>query len=319
MSKTIIFFDPNLNERGTSVSTYDYAHYNETILNNKSIVASYVNADKSSYDKFSKRFGHIYLVNDFSEMNSICQKELAYGIYIQKYGHQDHQLVNTCKNLVHVVFPSYEPHGDVYACISKWLSAESKLNLPYVSYMVDLPEVEEDYKPFFNIADDQLIVGWYGGNNFEIPFARQAVIDIANTRKDIIFLFMNQTPFCDLKNVIFVNGTTDQEEKVAFINTCDVMIHARERGETFGLAIAEFSSKNKPVITYSNSPEQSHIQLLGSKGLYYSDYNSLYSLLFSLKKDTFKGQDWNCYREFTPEKVMKQFNDVFLNENTIHN
>ena len=177
--------------------------------------------------------------------------------------------------------------------------------------MVNLPEVKEDFKEFFNIKN-QLVIGWYGGNNFEIPFVRQAVINIANKRKDIIFLFMNQDPFCDLSNVIFIEGTTDQNQKVAFINTCDVMIHARERGETFGLAIAEFSTKNKPIITYSTSLERNHIEILQDKGIYYNDYSSLYSILSNIQKSDIKNKEWNCYQEFTPEKVIQQFNQVFL-------
>jgi glycosyltransferase involved in cell wall biosynthesis len=177
--------------------------------------------------------------------------------------------------------------------------------------MVDLPNIGEDFKEFFNLKN-QLVIGWYGGNNFEIPFARQAVIDIAFKRKDITFLFMNQEPFCDLSNVIFIDGTTDQEQKVAFINTCDVMIHARERGETFGLAIAEFSSKNKPIITYSLSPEKCHIDILGDKGIYYTDYLSLYNILSNIQLSDVKGKEWNCYQDFTPENVMNKFNQVFL-------
>ena len=41
--KTVLFFDPNLNERGTSIATYDYANFNETILGNKSIIVSLKN------------------------------------------------------------------------------------------------------------------------------------------------------------------------------------------------------------------------------------------------------------------------------------
>jgi uridine kinase/ribulose-5-phosphate 4-epimerase/fuculose-1-phosphate aldolase len=36
------------------------------------------------------------------------------------------------------------------------------------------------------------------------------------------------------------------------------MLHARKVGESFGLAPAEFSIRNKPVITYANSIERSH-------------------------------------------------------------
>jgi glycosyltransferase involved in cell wall biosynthesis len=177
--------------------------------------------------------------------------------------------------------------------------------------MVNLPESNLNFKEFFNIKD-QLVIGWYGGNNFEIPFAKQAVVDIATKRNDIIFLFMNQDPFCDLHNIIFVEGTINQEQKVAFINTCDIMIHARERGETFGLAIAEFSSKNKPIITYSQSPEKCHIDILGDKGIYYNDYKSLYNLLSDLQLSDIKNKEWDCYKDFTPENVISKFNQIFL-------
>ena len=48
-----------------------------------------------------------------------------------------------------------------------------------------------------------------------------------------------------------------------FVNASDCMIHARARGETFGLAIAEFSIRNKPIIAYSNPPEKAHLDILG--------------------------------------------------------
>jgi hypothetical protein len=304
--KKVIFFDPNLNERGTSVATYDYAHYNETILGNKSIIVSLNKAELKSYEKFNKRF-ETHLINSFLDIQQI-KGDYFYSL---KYGFNDGNLHPEARNLVHAVFPSYDLHGDVYAYVSKWLAESHGKGQPYVPHMINLPEVKEDFKEFFNIKD-QLVVGWYGGNNFELQFAKQAVIDIVNKRDDIIFLFMNQDPFCDLENIIFINGTTDQEQKVAFINTCDVMIHARERGETFGLAIAEFSTKNKPIITYSLSPEQNHIEILQDKGIYYSNYNELYSILDDITHNDITQKEWNCYQEFTPEKVMKQFNNVFL-------
>lgn len=305
--KNILFFDPNLNERGTSIATYDYAHFNEELLGNKSTVVSLKQGSLQSLSKFNSRFETLLV----DRIEDISQIPCDY-FYTLKYGFNDRNLHPEAKNLVHVVFPAFDPHGDTYAYVSKWLATTHGNNYPYVPHMVNLPQVEQDYRSFFKIANDQLVVGWYGGDNFEIPFARQAVIDIAKIRKDVVFLFMNQTPFCNLSNVFFIDSTVNQEEKVAFINTCDVMIHARERGETFGLAIAEFSSKNKPVITYLNSPERSHIELLGDKGLYYIDYNSLYSLLSLITKNEFENKDWNCYREFSPSSIMLKFNSVFL-------
>ena len=304
--KTILFYDPNLNERGTSIAVYDYAHYNETILGNKSIIATTQNAELTSYDKFNDRFETIVAPN----IDEIYNIECDY-FHVLKYGFNDGVLHPNAKNLVHAVFPSYEPHGDVYAYVSKWLADTHGNGSPFVPHMVDLPDEKQDYKETFG-RWAKFILGYYGGNNFELPFARQAVIDAATLRNDLLFLFMNQDAFCDLPNVVFLKGTTDMNKKVAFINTCDVMIHARERGETFGLAIAEFSTKNKPVITYKNSPERNHIEMLGDKGTYYSDYNELYHFLLNIKRGGFENYDWNCYKDYTPEKVMKQFNDVFL-------
>jgi hypothetical protein len=304
--KTVLFFDPNLNERGTSIATYDYAHYNETVLGNKSIITSLNTSELKSFDKFNSRF-ETHIFDSFTQI----QKFPCDYFYSLKYGFNDNMLHHDAKNLVHVVFPSYEPHGDVYAYVSKWLAENHGGESPYVSHMVNLPEVESNFKEFFNIKD-QLVIGWYGGNNFEIPFAKQSVIDVALKRKDIVFLFMNQDSFCNLSNVIFIEGTTDQEQKVAFINTCDIMIHARERGETFGLAVAEFSSKNKPIITYSLSPERNHIEILQDKGIYYSTYEELFNILSNIQHSDIINQEWNCYQDFTPEKIIQQFNQIFL-------
>ena len=311
--KTVLFFDRQINERGTSVATYDYAHFNEVLLGNKSIIASYKNAPLTSYEKFKNRFGEVHLVDNFKELENIkCDY-----VYDQKWGFNDGNLISTAKVLVQCAFKAYEPHGDVYAYVSKWLADDTKQtynlkeDLLYVPYMVNLPKVDANFKEFFN-TKDRLVIGWYGGNNFHMPVSQQAVTNAAKNRKDILFLFMNQEAFCNEENVIFIDGTTDMEQKVAFINTCDAMIYARERGETFGLSIAEFSTMNKPVICHSWAPERFHIETLGNKAILYHDYDSLYDILMNIQRSDIEGREWNCYQEYTPEKTMEQFNKVYL-------
>jgi hypothetical protein len=63
-------------------------------------------------------------------------------------------------------------------------------------------------------------------------------------------------------------------------------------------------------MTYSSSRERNHIEILGDKGLYYDSPQSLFALLLNFRPD--KDIDWNCYKEYTPEKVMKIFEEVFL-------
>ena len=209
--KTVLFYDPNLNERGTSIAVYDYAHYNETILGNKSIIAAPKNANLSSYEKFNDRFETIIAPS----INEVYDIKCDY-FHVLKYGFNDGVLHPNAKNLIHTVFPSYEPHGDVYAYVSEWLANTHGNGSPFVPHMVNLPDVDFSYKDGIK-SEGRFVIGYYGGNNFEIPFARQAVIDVAKERPDLLFLFMNQDMFCNLENVKFIMPTTDLEEKVAFI------------------------------------------------------------------------------------------------------
>lgn len=48
----IAFFDNYLTERGTTVSLFDYAYYNETLLNNKSFIIHKKNNNKSRFNLF---------------------------------------------------------------------------------------------------------------------------------------------------------------------------------------------------------------------------------------------------------------------------
>ena len=84
-------------------------------------------------------------------------------------------------------------------------------------------------------------------------------------------------------------------------------------GESFGMACAEFSVLNKPIITFKNGsqPEfQKHIDILGHKGIYYHDSISAVNAMLNL--NTQKYADWNAYKEYLPEKVIKKFEKVFL-------
>ena len=90
------------------------------------------------------------------------------------------------------------------------------------------------------------------------------------------------------------------------------MLHARSGGETFGLACAEFSILNKPVITCLMG-ERAHIDILGNKGLYYSNPTELYNILFNFESNRKNlANDLNCYKDYIPEKVMLLFDKIFL-------
>lgn len=315
----IAFHSEQLGVRGTEIALYDYAYYNRKILGNESVIISNANADLAALDKFKAEF-EVFLYNDFAEVHEFVKQNRIEGIYYQKSGQWDGKLVPGIKNMVHTVFQFNQPHGEVYSFISPWLAEKMTGNRDNaVPYIVDILKHDHDknYRKILGIPEDAIVFGYYGGpTSFNIDFARQAVRDVAKNNTNIFFLFMNSEIFCDLPNTIFIEATTDYEKKIGFINTCNACIHARNGGESFGLTVAEFSSKNKPIITttYCTEPlcDMAHIEMLGDKSIIYNDYNELVGILTNFPDIINKHENWNAYSMYSPEHVMKQFKEIFL-------
>ena len=75
----------------------------------------------------------------------------------------------------------------------------------------------------------------------------------------------------------------EQIDKARFIQTCDMMIHGRTVGETFGIAIGEFFY-NKPVMTNFSVPgnllsDNCHVEILGKKGFIYKSGEEVKSII----------------------------------------
>lgn len=312
--KTVAFHSNQLGIRGTEVALYDYAHYNETILGNKSIIVSDKNNDLQALNKFISRF-KVFLYEDFKECIDFTQKENIESIYFQKAGDFDGKIVPGIKNYVHAVFQERDIHGDSYCYISKWLAKKMDLEDQYVPYIVDLPQPTKNFRQKLNITNDQIVVGRHGGfNEFDLPFVYPSIYKVLETRSDIVFVFMNTRPFGPPhKNIIYVEGTYNMQHKSNYINTCDYMLHGRHRGETFGLAVSEFLFHDKPIISWKNGLDQNHIELLGEKGLWYKDSSSLIDLLLQITKPNCEfGYYSNLVKEFSPQEVMKRFDKMFL-------
>ena len=330
----IAFYSAHLGLRGTEVTMYDYARYSEELLGNESIIIYHKNHfrnNQSVIEKFSNRF-KVYPIDDFEydvdnvnrtapglvlKLEEVMDKESCDAIYMQKGGFNDGVFSKRFKTLVlccTMVDPRKEKHGDRYAFISNWLSRVcSNGETPVVPSMVTLPNVEEDLRSELNIPKEAIVFGRTGGEDtWNLPFTNQVIQILLQRRKDIYFLFQSTPKFIDHPNVIHIPSGADVIYKTKFINTTDAMIHSRHEGESFGVACGEFSIRNKPVITWSLSKERNHIEILGNKGIYYDTPQSLYDTLMSFEKRP--DEDWNCYRDYSPEKVMKKFKDIFLND-----
>lgn len=317
----ILFHDNTLSYRGTSVALYDYAYYNQEYLGNESVICycrsqpyfSDGGTEEEVVNKFKNTFKVVSYENP-TEINSICDSEDIDAAYFIKSGHFDGRISNR-KNLIHCVFQDYQPHGDVYAYVSEWLSNKVTNNQnPFVPHMVNLPEPNGDLREKLNL-NGKIVIGRYGGlTTFDIPWVNVAIMKLLYENPNYVFLFANTQRFTNHPNVIFLDKIVDLQEKSNFINTCDAMLHARQMGESFGIAMCEFMSQNKPVFAWNAGNDQHHISLLEKTPTLYNDMDDLVEKLKLLSTDYVFPDYSKIVEKFSPKNVMDKFNEVFLNE-----
>jgi hypothetical protein len=307
------FLTNHISYGGTEVSLYDYAHYNEVLLGNKSIIITrdFRSTHGEIYAKFAKRFPVFYIQNQ-RDIDNIAIQEKLDVVYVQKSGAVDWFTCRTRKCCVHCVFTTNTPHGNIYAAISQNLNKLFRTQLPVVPYMVDLDKPHSDsFRSELSIPSDAIVVGRHGSyGSFDIPFVYEAILELLNKYPNMYFLALNTKVFAEHPRILYLPLTTELYVKRKFINTCDVMIHARARGETFGLACGEFAICKKPIITWNGSSERNHIETLADKCIL---YNNKQDILDIFEKESWKiDMENNGYLYYTPERVMMIFKQVFL-------
>jgi len=325
------FFVRHFTERGTEVAIYDYAKYNEEILNNKSYIICLTQETKKrigfplenySHDKFSKRF-HIIEIDDIEEMAEVIKNydlsyfhTLTYGGSNDIYKFDDKNIWGNCKTIKHCVFETTSPEGDFYIGISEMLNIKNKTNIPVIPHMVDLPICEENLRDTLQIPKNAIVFGRYGGEyEFDIDATHNAIKEHLILDENCYFLFMNTNKFHEHPRLIFLDRNIDLNYKVKFINTCDAMIHARQIGETFGLSVAEFSIRNKPIIT-CNCGDSEHIKILGDKAIIYNSKEDLLDIFKNIKSIINSRKDWNAYENYSPARIINLFKKYIFDSYT---
>jgi hypothetical protein len=231
------------------------------------------------------------------------------------YQFENKNIWSKCKTIKHCVFDTSCPESDFYISIGEFLNHKHNTNYSIIPHMIDLPDCNENLRSELQIPEDAIVLGRYGSHDqFNIPFVIETIKDFLNTNTNTYFLFMSTNKFYEHPQIIYLDKNTDLIYKTKFINTCDAMIHAREMGETFGLSIGEFSSKNKPIITSPRGYDLEHIKILGDKAIQYSSKEELMNIFTNIKEIIATRTDWNAHKDYTPENVMKLFNDLIFNK-----
>ena len=315
------FFVRHFTERGTEVAIYDYATYNEEMLHNKSFIICFTQEAQQrigfptvrhSYNKFKDRF-QLIEINDINDMKNVIKDLNISFFYTLTHGGNDIYQFNNkniwgnCKTIKHCVFDTTFPESDFYISISTMLNVKNNTNLPVIPHIVTLPSNNENVRNELQIPPDAIVFGRYGGfSEFNIAIAHHAIKEYVNENENCYFLFMNTHKFYEHPRIIYVDVNLDLHYKTKFINACDAMIHARQMGETFGVSIGEFSSKNKPIIT-CRCGDLEHISILGDKAIIYQTKEDLIRIFQNMKNIIATRSDWNAYKLYSPEYVMNLF------------
>lgn len=321
LSMKVLFHTNTLNYRGTAVAVRDYARYNQEILGNESIISFDASLpyekDMGTEPEVLEALGREFEVipHNGKNLQSIIDNEKIDASYFLRSGNRD-WLPDNCHTIVHSVFQLCEPHGDRYGYISQWLSETMgrryNKDIPYVPHMVNLPEPKTNLREQLGIKPGQTVIGRIGGyETFDLMFVKLAILRLLNQRDDFVFVFVGTNPWIDHPNVKYVEPIHSLQVKSDFINSCDVMLHARSNGESFGLAIAEGLSQNKPVLAWELGDDRNHTLMLKGSPTLYNEDNFADKLLNC--RDLIGAEDYSLRtQEFLPEPVMRKFQEVFL-------
>lgn len=250
-------------------------------------------------------------------------------------------VVPTC---VHSVF-TWKPHGSTYAAISPAVT-DRHPDRPVVPHMVPPPDTSRTYPGFrdqLGIPSSATVFCRHGAeNSFNVVFVPNMINRLIrmfnSSRLHFVFLgtsilpFKNEIggPYPDRTNITynghilsalslhpqlhFLSPSVDEQVKENFFATCDAMLHARIHGESFGIAVGEFSVRNKPVVTYhGHGYHWEHIRILGDKGFPFRGPAEAVKIIQNFVTNGIpKDVDYNGHRDYAPDKVMAIFKTVFI-------
>lgn len=347
----IAFHSYQLGPRGTEVAIFDYGMWLELFYNVEShFVFPYPGwrpLEESALIKFNTTFpGRVHFVHEDIyrpilyryKLDNLLRKIRAKILYRIELDYGNYQVSHVVPTLVHEVFNCSVAKGTKHLAISPFvqnsLGDHCTGSVPHTVWLPDCNE--ENLRESLGIPKDAFVFGWYGGQDAWDASATDIVRKIANkypdngstTSKKVYFLFQNfpiqeYDRLKDLKNIVLVPTTSSLIQKCRFIQTCDAFLHTRRLGESFGLAVAEFAIKNKPIITNANGVHRFHLSILGDHAHTYSSYEELEQIMENMINggETKQGSaDKDCkqpglpdvYSPYSPCKVMQQFNQEFF-------
>jgi glycosyltransferase involved in cell wall biosynthesis len=322
-----------MTERGTTTAALDYAREVRRLGQNP-VIAYDSNHQANNplvLNQIRQEF-EVIAYRNFSALQKEAVSKFDY-FYAIKSGERDGIEVKGIPNFVHVVFQVWQPHGEVYAHVSAWLARRlekrasamnliSKMkfsNFPeyqsglYVPHMVTLPDnINIDWRSELKIPVDATVGLRYGGrDSFDIPWVHSAIKNSLERNKNLYYIFANTSPFINHRRVSYLPVFYGAQARKDLLTSADFFLHARKRGESFGLSILEAMALRVPVLAWKGGKDRNHLELLSSTSLY-SDPRSLIDKIEAIRSYSDIDRNLKVARNFDRVNVMKKFVDTFL-------
>lgn len=307
----ILLHAEQLSERGTTTAILEYSKYLRS--NGFSCSIAFLKGHPMNDARMIKEIHKEFELIPYRYFWNLRRMEKRFDVgYFIKSGSNNGQVFDKTPSIVHAVFQDYDPHGDLYLYVSKWLAEKMKTEnlksrhskdhycrtrncseFEYLDHMVSLPNPDSSLRSSLGISKDAVVGVRYGGyETFDIDWVKDAVIKMLDIDVNLHFVFANTRMFIEHSRVHFLDTRIDQFSKAQFLATGDFFLHGRQQGESFGLAILEAVTMGLPVLTYSGGLDLNHLNLVPSQ-LTYSDDNSLMAIV--------AGREYKKHNEFFRE------------------
>jgi len=321
-NKKIAFFVDVAELRGTTTALYDYADFNERILGNTSFVfvTDTPRNDARTLARFQERFNFRFALLEPDRKNqTLSQHDVVYVICS---GAPLALNVAPAKLAVHAVFDGASPWGDAFAMVSRSMADAHKLDTWVPHIVRPVQWLGDNMRAELGIPPESVVFGYMGSITLFDLLGANAVGSVALTFPDRYFLFVfpdgpnedMRREFTGCENVRFLAPIATEGRRHAFLRTLDAGIECNRLGHTFGLSIAEMSMMGIPVLCNDLAPwkNRAHLDILGDCAILYRTNVDLTFLLATFRKRPRDSRIRDRYADFSPEKVMKKFSEVFI-------
>lgn len=285
--------DNYLCERGTTNALESYSKILKSLGHDVSIAFESYNA--SNIPEVVTRLAANFELLPYESFSRLAEVQSHFDVaYFIKSGRRDGRNFKEIPSLIHCVFQEYDPHGSSYVYVSEWLARKLRseryrisrtskgiraqlqgchnaLSFDYLPHVVDVASRPKIDYELFGLTDQHFIVLRYGGyDTFDIPWVQQELLHFIKMNSSAVAILVNTKPFCKHERIIHLPRFTNAIERDRLLASCDVFIHGRSRGESFGMAIVEAMQANCAVLACAEGVDQNHVELLKGSGALYS-------------------------------------------------